>query len=68
MKAEYDLSKMKSRPNRYAPKLKKSVTMRLSEEVFEYFKSMVFERPSIPQGSQKVAGASQPQSGADHRN
>ena len=33
MKAEYDLSKMKSRKNSYAFKLKKSVTMRLSEDV-----------------------------------
>ena len=40
MKAEYDLSKMKSRRNPYASKLKKSVTMRLSEDVVQYFKSM----------------------------
>lgn len=32
MKAEYDLSKLKSRRNLYASKLKKSVTMRLSED------------------------------------
>ncbi len=31
MKAEYDLSKLKSRKNPYASKLEKSVTMRLSE-------------------------------------
>ena len=37
MKAEYDLSKMKSRKNPYASKLKKSVTMRLSEDVIGYF-------------------------------
>ena len=43
MKAEYDLSKMKSRPNPYASKLKKSVTMRLSEDVVQYFKSMATE-------------------------
>lgn len=43
MKAEYDLSKMKSRRNPYASKLKKSVTMRLSEDVVEYFKSMAME-------------------------
>jgi uncharacterized protein (DUF4415 family) len=35
MKAEYDLSKMKSRRNPYASKLKKPVTMRLSEDVVE---------------------------------
>lgn len=40
MKKEYDLSKLKSRKNPYASKLKKSVTMRLSEDVIAYFKSM----------------------------
>ena len=40
MKSEYDLSKMESRKNPYASKLKKPVTMRLSEDVIEYFKSM----------------------------
>ena len=43
MKAEYDLSRMKSRRNPYASKLKKSVTMRLSEDVVQYFKSMAAE-------------------------
>lgn len=43
MKAEYDLSKMKSRKNPYAPKLKKPVTMRLSEDVISYFKEMAEE-------------------------
>jgi predicted DNA binding CopG/RHH family protein len=43
VKAEYDLSKMKSRPNPYASKLKKSVTMRLSEDVIQYFKGMAAE-------------------------
>jgi uncharacterized protein (DUF4415 family) len=43
MKAEYDLSKMKSRQNPYASKLKRSVTMRLSEDVVAYFKSMALE-------------------------
>ena len=43
MKAEYDLSKMKSRKNPYASKLKKSVTMRLSEDVVQYFKGMATE-------------------------
>jgi hypothetical protein len=32
MKAEYDLSQMKSRKNPYASKLKKSVTIRLAIE------------------------------------
>lgn len=40
MKKEYDLSKMKSRKNPYASKLKKPVTMRLREDVITYFKSM----------------------------
>jgi len=40
MKAEYDLSKLKSRKNPYAAKLKKPVTMRLSEDVIDYFKGM----------------------------
>ena len=38
MKKEYDFSNMKSRKNPYASKLKKSVTIRLSEDVIEYFK------------------------------
>jgi uncharacterized protein (DUF4415 family) len=44
MKAEYDLSKMKSRKNPYAAKLKKPVTMRLSEDVIGYFKQMADEK------------------------
>jgi uncharacterized protein (DUF4415 family) len=43
MKAEYDFSNMKSRKNPYASKLKKPVTMRLSEDVVEYFKAMAAE-------------------------
>lgn len=44
MKSEYDLSKMKSRKNPYAAKLKKPVTMRLSEDVIDYFKAMADEK------------------------
>ncbi|MCP4406272.1 MAG: BrnA antitoxin family protein [Gammaproteobacteria bacterium] len=40
MKAEYDFSKMKSRKNPYASKLKKSVTIRMGEDVIDYFKNM----------------------------
>ena len=40
MKAEYDFSKMKSRKNPYASKLKKQVTIRMGEDVIAYFKSM----------------------------
>jgi uncharacterized protein (DUF4415 family) len=47
MKSEYDFSKMKSRPNPYASKLKKPVTMRLSEDVVEYFKAMA-EEAGVP--------------------
>ena len=47
MKNEYDLSKMKSRKNPYASKLKKSVTMRLSEDVINYFKKMA-EETGVP--------------------
>ena len=47
MKAEDDLSKMKSRKNPYASKLKKSVTMRLSEDVIGYFKAMA-EEAGVP--------------------
>ena len=43
MKPEYDLSKMKSRSNPYASKLKKPDTMRLSEDVVGYFKGMASE-------------------------
>ncbi len=40
MKDEYDFSKMKSRKNPYASKLKKPVTIRLGEDVIAYFKDM----------------------------
>ncbi|MFZ4623469.1 MAG: BrnA antitoxin family protein [Rhodoferax sp.] len=43
MKPEYDLSVLKSRPNPYAAKLKKPVTIRLSEDVLGYFKGMAAE-------------------------
>ncbi len=43
MKAEYDLSTMKSRKNPYASKLKKAVSLRLSDEVVAYFKEMEVE-------------------------
>lgn len=43
MKDEYDLSSMKSRKNPYVSKLKKPVTMRLSEDVISYFKEMADE-------------------------
>ncbi|ODS90947.1 MAG: antitoxin [Comamonas sp. SCN 65-56] len=47
MKAEYDLSTMKSRKNPYASKLKTPVSMRLSADVVEYFKAMA-EDSGVP--------------------
>ena len=43
MKAEYDFSKLKSRKNPYAAKLKQPVSMRLSEDVVTYFKKMALD-------------------------
>jgi uncharacterized protein (DUF4415 family) len=47
MKAEYDLSKMKSRPNPYARQLKKQVTLRIRPDVIDYFKAMA-EETGVP--------------------
>ena len=47
MKAEYDLSKLKSRKNPYAAGLKRTVTMRLGEDVIAYFKAMA-EDTGVP--------------------
>ncbi|WP_405226766.1 BrnA antitoxin family protein [Lentisalinibacter sediminis] len=47
MKPEYDFSKMKSRKNPYAAKLKRQVTIRLGEDVIDYFKAMS-EETGIP--------------------
>ena len=47
MKKEYDLSKMKSRKNPYASKLKKQVTIRMGEDVVAYFKALA-EETGIP--------------------
>ena len=40
MKKEYDFSKMKSRKNPYASKLKRPVTIRMGEDVISYFKDL----------------------------
>ncbi|MEJ2385711.1 MAG: BrnA antitoxin family protein [Xanthomonadales bacterium] len=40
MKTEYDLSEMKSRRNPYADKLKRQVTIRMAEDVIDYFKAL----------------------------
>ena len=47
MKKEYDLAKMKSRPNPYAKRLKKQVTLRIRPDVIDYFKGMA-EEQGIP--------------------
>ncbi|HJN97217.1 MAG: antitoxin [Gammaproteobacteria bacterium] len=47
MKSEYDLSKLESRRNPYASRLKKPVTIRMGNEVIEYFKGMA-EKSGIP--------------------
>jgi len=40
MRKEYDFSKMKSRKNPYISKLKRQVTIRMSDDVITYFKGM----------------------------
>jgi len=40
MKKEYDFSVMKSRKNPYASALKRQVTIRLAEDVIDYFKQL----------------------------
>ena len=47
MKKEYDFSKMKSRKNPYASKLKRQVTIRMRDDVITYFKGMA-EETGIP--------------------
>ena len=43
MKAEYDLSKMKSSKNPYASRLKKQITLRLDPDIIAYFREMSSE-------------------------
>ena len=43
MKKEYDFDKMEGKSNPYAKKLKKSVTIRLDDNVIEYFKELADE-------------------------
>lgn len=47
MKEEYDFSRMKSRPNPYASKLKRPVTIRMADDVVGYFKQLS-EETGIP--------------------
>jgi len=43
MKKEYDLSKMKARPNPYVGRLRQQVTLRLRRETIAYFKELARE-------------------------
>ena len=47
MKPEYDFSKMKSRKNPYVAKLKRQVTIRMSDDIVSYFKELA-EETGIP--------------------
>ena len=47
MRKQYDFSKMKSRKNPYASKLKRQVTIRMGDDVITYFKEMA-EETGIP--------------------
>ncbi len=40
MKDEYNLGKMKSRPNPYVKRLKKQLTIRMGVDIIVYFKAM----------------------------
>ena len=43
LEPEYDLSRMKKRPNPYAQQLKKQVTISIGIDVIEYFENMAQE-------------------------
>ena len=43
MRDEYNFAEMEGRKNPYASRLKKQVTIRLGEDVVEYFKKMAVE-------------------------
>jgi len=64
MQKEYDISKMKSHPNPYAKRLKKLVTLRMEEDIVEYFKNMS-EETGIPGANvkRKAVPLFQPRSG-----
>lgn len=47
MKKEYDLSKLKSRPNPYANQDRRLISLRIGENVISYFKNMA-EETGIP--------------------
>ena len=43
MEKEYDLAAMKSRPNPYVERLKKQVTLRVGDDVIDYFQGIARE-------------------------
>ena len=43
MKKEYDFSKMKSKRNPYAKRLKRQITIRMGVDIIEYFKKLAAE-------------------------
>ena len=47
MKKEYDLSKMRSRRNPHAKRLKRQVTIRMGTDIIDYFKAMA-EETGVP--------------------
>jgi predicted DNA binding CopG/RHH family protein len=47
MKSHYDFSKMKSRRNPYARKLKRQITIRIASGTLEYFRGMS-EETGVP--------------------
>lgn len=47
MREEYDIEKLNPRPNPYAKRLKKQVTMNINVDTIEYFKALS-ERCGIP--------------------
>lgn len=43
MRKEYDLARMKRRPNPYAERLKRQITIRVGVDIIEYFKRLAGE-------------------------
>ncbi|MBI3313212.1 MAG: BrnA antitoxin family protein [Candidatus Omnitrophica bacterium] len=43
MRKEYSFTKLKGRKNSFAQRLKKQVTIRLGQDIIDYFKSMALE-------------------------
>lgn len=44
MKPEYDLAKMKNRPNPFASQLKEEVTLKLSDDLINFFQQKAVEK------------------------